>query len=151
MKQIIINSCQENGTLSMTNQMQTMMLEMKLSIQKFYTEVIYTSTFIYKEVLKSNLYDFNDTYILVRCDIVTTTHYPTPVACKNYASFIKCITKSDKKTIDDDEDLDLVVPTYNLTECSSNYSETTGSLQFYLKDEANNFNADIANNNNNKF
>ena len=37
---------------------------------------------------------------------------------------------------------------YNLIEYSANYSETTGSLCFYLKDEATNFNVDIANNNN---
>ena len=36
---------------------------------------------------------------------------------------------------------------YNLTEYSSNYSETTGSLWFYSKGEATDFNADIANNN----
>ena len=34
-------------------------------------------------------------------------------------------------------------------EYSSNYFETTGSLWFFSKDEAANFNADIANNNNN--
>ena len=33
---------------------------------------------------------------------------------------------------------------YNLIECSSNYSETKGSLWFYSKDETTNFNADIA-------
>ena len=37
-------------------------------------------------------------------------------------------------------------PKYNLIEHSSNYSETTRSLWFYSKDEATNFNADIANN-----
>ena len=37
---------------------------------------------------------------------------------------------------------------YNLIEDSSNYFETTGSLWFYSKDEATNFNADIANDNN---
>ena len=37
---------------------------------------------------------------------------------------------------------------YNLIEYSSNYSETTGSLWFYSKDEVTNFNADITNNNN---
>ena len=37
------------------------------------------------------------------------------------------------------------MPVYNLIEYSSNYSETTGSLWFYSKDEANNFNANIAN------
>ena len=37
---------------------------------------------------------------------------------------------------------------YNLIEYSSNYSETTGSLWFYCKDEVTNFNADIANDDN---
>ena len=37
---------------------------------------------------------------------------------------------------------------YNLIEYSSNYSETTGSLWFYSKDEAIDFNADIANDDN---
>ena len=36
----------------------------------------------------------------------------------------------------------------NLIEYSSNYSETRGSLWFYLKDEATDFNADVANDNN---
>ena len=59
-----------------------------------------------------------------------------------------CITKIDEKAIDDAEDLDLVMRMYNLTEYSSRYSETTGSLWSYPKDEATNFNADIANDNN---
>ena len=42
--------------------------------------------------------------------------------------FTKCITKIDRPTIDHAEDLDLVIPKYNLTEQSSNYSETTRSL-----------------------
>ena len=37
---------------------------------------------------------------------------------------------------------------YNLTEYSSNYSETAGSLWSYSKDEATNFNKDIVNDNN---
>ena len=37
------------------------------------------------------------------------------------------------------------MPVYNLIEYSSNFSETTGSLWFYSKDEATNFNADITN------
>ena len=32
------------------------------------------------------------------------------------------------------------MPMHNLIEYSSNYSETTGSLWFYSKDEANSFN-----------
>ena len=37
------------------------------------------------------------------------------------------------------------MPRYNLLEQSSNYSDTTGSLWFNSKDEATNFDADIAN------
>ena len=51
-------------------------------------------------------------------------------------------------TIADAENLDLVMPMYNLIEYRSNYSEKTESLQFYSKDEATDFNADIANDNN---
>ena len=84
---------------------------------------------VYNTVLKSNLCDFNDAYILVRGDVVTRAHNNlTPVAFTNCAPFIKCITKIDGATIDDAEDLDLVTPMYNLIEYSSNYSEAIGSL-----------------------
>ena len=80
--------------------------------------------------------------------MVTAVHNnPTPLAFKNYASFIKCITKIDGTTIEDAEDLDLVMLMYNLKEYSSNYSKTTGGLWFYSKDEETSFDADIANNN----
>ena len=54
----------------------------------------------------------------------------------------------DRITIEGAEDLDFVMPMYNLIEYSSIYSETRGHLWFYLKDEATNFNRDIANDNN---
>ena len=38
---------------------------------------------------------------------------------------------------------------YNLLECSLNYSETTGCLQFYFIEELNSLNVDIRYNNNN--
>ena len=49
------------------------------------------------------------------------------VSFENCATFTKCICKIDGTTIDDAEDLDLVMPVYNLIEYSSNYTETTGS------------------------
>ena len=67
---------------------------------------------------------------------------------KNFAPFTKCITNNDGTTIDNAEDLYLVMPIYNLIEYSSNYSETTRILWFYSKDVAINFNNDIANNDN---
>ena len=81
-------------------------------------------------------------------DINVTAAPQIQVAFKDCAPFTKCITKLHETRIDDAEDLDLVMPMYNLIEYSSNYSETTGSLCFYSKDEAINFNADIKNNTN---
>ena len=106
-------------------------------------EIIYN-----KEVLRSNLCDYNDAYILVRGNIALIGHQVTQVTFKNCARFTKCIPKIDGTTIDDAEDLHLVMPMYNLIEFNSNYSETTGSLWFYSKDEATSFNSDIANTNN---
>ena len=40
------------------------------------------------------------------------------------------------------------MPIWNLTDYSSNYSETTENLWFYLKVKATSFNADITNDNN---
>ena len=71
----------------------------------------------------------------------------TQVAFKNCAPFTKCITKIDGTTIDDAENLDLVMPMYSLIEYSSNCFETAASLWFYSKDEATDFNVDIANTN----
>ena len=78
------------------------------------------------EVLKSNLYDYNDAYNLVRSNIVIG-HQITQVTFNYCTLFTKCITKIDGRTIDDAEDLDLAIPMYNLTEYSLNYLETAGS------------------------
>ena len=55
--------------------------------------------------------------------------------------------KIDGRIIDDAEDLDLVMPMHNLLAYSSNCFETTGSLWFYSKDEATDFNHDITDTN----
>ena len=83
---------------------------------------------------------------LVSGDIIIVRDNGTQVAFKNCAPFINCVTKIDGTTIDDAEDLDLVMSMYNFLEYSSNYSDTTGSLWFYSKGEANNFNANIVHN-----
>ena len=85
--------------------------------------------------------------LLVRGDIAIIAAPATQRAFKNCAPFTNCITKIDGTTIYDAEDLDLVMPIYNLIEYSSNYSETTGNLWFCLKDEATKLNLDIVNTN----
>ena len=99
------------------------------------------------EVLKFSLCDYKDAYILVAGDITNLGHQETQVAFKNCAPFTTCITKIDETTIDNTEDLDLVMAMYNLIEYSSNYSETTGSLWLYSKDKGTNCITNIANTN----
>ena len=45
------------------------------------------------EVLKSNLCDYNDAYILVSADITVTAASATRVSLTSCAQFPKCITK----------------------------------------------------------
>ena len=65
---------------------------------------------------------------------------------ENNASFINCISKINGIKIDNAEDLDVVMPMYNLLEYSKNYRKTTGSLWNYYRDEPN---SSTDNNNNN--
>ena len=90
------------------------------------------------------LQDYSDTYILVRGDITIVGDNGVEVAFKNCAPFITCIRKNDRTTIDSPEDLDLVITMYNLLWDSLNYSDMAGSLRFYPKNGATNFNADVA-------
>ena len=39
--------------------------------------------------------------------------------------------------VDNAKDIDVAIPTYNLIECSDNYSKTSGSLWQYYRDEPN--------------
>ena len=55
------------------------------------------------------------------------------------------VLKSNLCDYNDAEDLDLAMPMYNFIEYSPNYSQTTGSLWFYSKDEATDFNNSIPN------
>ena len=106
-------------------------------------EIIYNT-----EVLKHNLHDQNIVYILVRVSITIIGHQVTQVSYKSCAPFSKYITETDETRKGDAEDLDLVMPIHNLIEYISKCSETTQSLWFCSKEEATNFNADIANDKN---
>ena len=56
---------------------------------------------------------------------------------KNNAPFINCISKINGVKIDNAEDLDVVMPMYNLLEYSKYYRKTTGSLWNCYRDEPN--------------
>ena len=58
-----------------------------------------------------------------------------PLAFKNNAPFISCISKVDDVLIENAEGLDIVMPMYNLLEYSKNFSKASGSLWSYYRDE----------------
>ena len=86
-------------------------------------------------MLKSNLCDYSDAYILVKGKIVVTApgvnnnannigdKRNRPVILKNNAPFVSCITRINDKLIEDADDLDIVMPMYNLLEYSKNYKK----------------------------
>ena len=62
----------------------------------------------------------------------------TSVTFKSNAPFINCISKINGGQIDNAEDLDVVMPMYNLLEYSKNCRKTTGSIWKYYRDESSN-------------
>ena len=54
-------------------------------------------------------------------------HMTKKLAFKNNAPFVSCISKNNILT-DNAEDLDIIMPMYNLLEYSKNYSKTTESF-----------------------
>ena len=59
------------------------------------------------------------------------------LAFKNNATFVFCVSKINNTLIHYAEDLDIVMPMYNLLEYSRNYSKTTRSFLNYNRDEPN--------------
>ena len=107
-------------------------------------------------MLRSDLCDFSDAYIVVEGNIIvdkktfTANDFNAPnntaanatatntandnafgekkLVFKNNAPFINCISKINGVKIDNAEDLDVVMSMYNLLEYSKNNRKTTGSL-----------------------
>ena len=90
-------------------------------------------------MLRSDLCDFSDAYIVIKGTITLTKDADREfidvrnrsLVFKNNASFTNCISKINNVLIDNAEDLDIVMPMYNLLEYSKNYSKTTGSFWNY--------------------
>ena len=101
-------------------------------------------------MLRSHLCDYADAYILVSGTITVEADHigagvdenrdrkNRPLILKNNAPFISCITKINNELIEDAEDIDIVMPIYNLLEYSKNYRKTIGSLYHYYRDELTN-------------
>ena len=98
-------------------------------------------------MLRSNLCNHSDAYILVKGSITVTApgvnnnadnirdKRNRPVILKNNAPFVSCITIINGELIEDADDLDIVMSMYNLLGYSKNYRKIIGSLYNYYRDE----------------
>ena len=101
-------------------------------------------------MLRSDLCDYSDAYILVKGTITVTAPGANndannirdkknrPLILKNNAPFVSLITRINSELIEDADDLDIVMPMYNLLDYSKNYRKTIGSLYNYYRDELTN-------------
>ena len=89
------------------------------------------------KVIKPNLCDYSDANILVTGDIkVAAVTADTNVAFKNCAPFARCVTHINDEHVEIVENLDIIMPMYNLIEYSDNYTDSSGSLYQFKRDES---------------
>ena len=85
--------------------------------------------------MRNDLCDFNDAYIVVTGKITATNPgnddnvHNRKVSLKNSAPFFNCILKINSQLTEDAQDLDIVIPMYNLLYYSKNVRKTTGSFR----------------------
>ena len=73
--------------------------------------------------------------LVLMLELVSETKKPRLLAFKNNAPFISCLSKINGVLTENAEDVDVIMPMYNLLEYSKNYSKTPGSLWNYYRDE----------------
>ena len=91
-------------------------------------------------MLRSDLCDYSDAYVREKVKITVTNpndngNFNKESTFKNNAPFISCISEINGELVENTEDLDMVIPMYNLVEYSKNYEKTSGSLFNYYRDE----------------
>ena len=108
--------------------------------------------------LEWSLCDYSDGYILVTWNITVKSRNDadtadialgavTQVVFKNCAPFKDCRTEINDTFVDYADFVNITMPMYSLIEYSDNYSDTSGSLWQFKRDEIIN-NADVTNDNN---
>ena len=103
--------------------------------QKVFIHTDIQSNFL-KNLLESSLCHYPDAYVLVTGNInVAGADDNTKVALRNCAPFRKCRTKINETFIDEAEHINNAMPMYNLIEYSDNYSDTSGILWNFKRDE----------------
>ena len=82
------------------------------------------------------MYDYAEAYILVDGTIrAAYAVNATKLALKNCAPFTKCNLEINDEHVDTAENLDIVMPMYNLIEYSDNYQDSSATLYQYKRDE----------------
>ena len=61
----------------------------------------------------------------------------TPIVFKDCAPFSRCATHINDEHVRTAENLDIIMPMYNLLEYSENYADSSGSLCQFKRDERN--------------
>ena len=87
-------------------------------------------------MIRPRVSDYSGTYILVKGTITVpntgaaaaNNNRNKKVIFKNYVPFNHCVSEINIKEINRVKDIDIVMPMYNVIECSNNYSKTPGSL-----------------------
>ena len=95
-------------------------------------------------VLKPNLCDYADAYILGDGTIrAANAVNATRLALKNCVPFTKCNLEINDEHVDTAENLDILMPMYNLIEYSDNYQDSSATPYQYKRDEPPNNNVNL--------
>ena len=126
--------------------------ESKFATKKWYVIDSQTTKGKYKQgntikfetgTIKSSLCDYSDAFILVTGNVTVAANNDTDVAFKNCAPFSTCKAVINDVFADKVDHIDVAMSMYNLIEFSHNYSDTSGSLLEFKRDEVRANNADL--------
>ena len=103
------------------------------------------------ESIKSSLCDYSDAFILVSAIIAVNAGNNTDVAFKNEALFSTCKTEINDVLVDEPNHIYIAMHMYNLIDYSDNYSDATGRLWQFKRDEFPANNVDLTTDNSKSF
>ena len=103
------------------------------------------------ETIKSSLCHYSDAFILVTGNITVNAPNNTDVAFKPYVPFSVCKKVINNVLLDKANHIYIAVPMYNLMEYSDNYSDRSGSLWQFKRDEVPTNNVDLTIDNSQSF
>ena len=110
-----------------------------------------TSQTVKQQKVNTSLCDYSDAFILVTGNITVAANNDTDFVFKNCAPFSACTTEINDTFVDKSKHIYIVMPMYNLIEYSDNFSDTSGSLLQFKRDEVPADNGDLTINNSQSF